>query len=87
MTAAEILALARAYGAAKGLALSGVGYLACRTPERPNGNVKLFPRLAEGRGCNSVSIDRAAAWFVENWPSEVPWPAEVPRPRRRRCAA
>jgi hypothetical protein len=74
MTAAQILALARAYAAATNLALTSVGKLAV-------GNDKIFVRLANGSGANVLSVERAAEWFNANWPDDTPWPADVPRPQ------
>jgi hypothetical protein len=78
MTAAELLTLARAYSDATGLALTTIGQRACASPRKSGGNDKLFVRLAKGRGCNSLSIERAARWFAENWPEDAVWPASVP---------
>ena len=74
MTAAEILALARAYSEHTGRALTGVGELSC-------GNEKIFVRLAAGRGANILTIERAYAWFSENWPEGAAWPLDD----QRRC--
>jgi hypothetical protein len=87
MTAAELLTLARAYSEATGLALTTIGQRACASTKVRSGNDKIFVRLAEGRGCNSHSLDRAAQWFAENWPEDAAWPATVPRPRPREVAA
>jgi len=78
MTAAEVLALARAYSDATGLALTTIGQRACASTRKTGGNDKLFVRLSMGRGCNSLSIERAARWFTENWPEDAVWPATVP---------
>jgi hypothetical protein len=67
MTAGEILTLARAYSELTGRSLSGVGDLSCS-------NEKIFVRLAEGRGANTRTIERAHAWFVRNWPEGAAWP-------------
>jgi len=80
MTAAELLALARAYSDATGLALTTIGQRACASTRKTGGNDKLFVRLAAGHGCNSVSIERAGRWFTENWPEGAEWPEGVPRP-------
>jgi hypothetical protein len=79
----HLLTLARAYSEATGLALTGVGQRACK-------NNRVFTRLAEGRGANVLTMDRAAQWFAANWPEAVPWPEGVPggprgtQPHRRR---
>jgi hypothetical protein len=79
MTAAELLTLARAYSEATGLALTTIGVKACASANSRGGNDKIFVRLAEGRGCNSKTIDRAARWFALNWPENIDWPLSVPR--------
>jgi hypothetical protein len=82
MTAAELLALARAYSDATGLALTTIGQRACPSSKdgSKGGNDKLFVRIAAGRGCNSVSLERASRWFTENWPQDAAWPQTVRRP-------
>lgn len=80
MTADKILRLARAYAAATDTALTTVGRRAVR-------NNLLFVRLADGRGCNIRSIERAAQWFGENWPQGVRWPKGIPRPKPPQCGA
>lgn len=70
----QLLALARAYSEATGIALTGVGQRAC-------GNNRVFDRLASGCGANVLTLERAAKWFAANWPEDAPWPAEVPRTR------
>jgi len=67
----HLLTLARAYSEATGLALTGVGQRAC-------GNNRVFIRLAEGRGANVLTMDRAAQWFAANWPADTDWPSGVP---------
>jgi hypothetical protein len=74
MRADDLLTLARAYSEALDIALSTAGMRAC-------GNVYVFNRLAEGKGCHSKTLDKASAWFAENWPDGVPWPAGIPRPK------
>lgn len=74
MTAADLLTLAQTYSQALDIALSTAGTRSCS-------NASVFIRLADGRGCNSRTIDAAAAWFDKNWPdSVVDWPDGVPRP-------
>jgi hypothetical protein len=71
-TSGQLLQLAEAYAKATGLSLTQVGVKSCN-------NDKIFPRLAKGRGCNVLSVERAAAWFYDNWPPGTPWPIGVPR--------
>ena len=82
MSADDLLILARTYCEACGISLTTAGSYAAR-------NERLFTRLAAGKGCNSKSIERAARWFTENWPKDLPWPDDIPRPvsSRSRCAA
>lgn len=72
MKVEDLLTIAQAYSQALDIALSTVGTRAC-------GNARIFNRLAAGKGCNSRTIDKAAAWFAENWPDDLAWPASVPR--------
>ena len=67
MTSDEILILAQAYAAHSGRTLSGVGAMSC-------GNAKVFTRLAQGRGANITTVERAYRWFEANWPKDAPWP-------------
>ena len=75
MTDDELLLVARAYADAAGISLGSAGRRSC-------GNDKIFLRLADGRGCHSQSLKRAAQWFTENWPADVAWPDGVSRPQR-----
>lgn len=79
-TAAQTLTLAQAYSAATGMSLYRVGIVSCN-------NNKIFARLAKGLGCNTTSLERAGAFFVENWPADARWPADVPNNPRRKPKA
>jgi hypothetical protein len=78
-TAAQTLALAHAYSAATGMSLYRVGIAACN-------NNKIFHRMAKGLGCHTGSLERAGAFFVENWPDGASWPDDVPKVRSRTAA-
>jgi len=73
MNARDLLVLAEAYARASNRSLATVGRRAC-------GNDGLFLRLAAGRGCNTRTLDKAAAWFAANWPPDQPWPLESQPP-------
>jgi hypothetical protein len=75
MRADELLRLAQTYSQALDIALSTAGTRAC-------GNARIFTRLAQGKGCNSRNLERAAEWFSKNWPHTLEWPTAVPRPER-----
>jgi hypothetical protein len=67
----DVLRLARVYCECLGVSLTTVGV-------RAAGNDKVFTRLASGRTCTVRTLERAGAWFAENWPAGLPWPADVP---------
>jgi hypothetical protein len=80
MSADDLLRLARAYSDHVGRSLVTVGLKAAR-------NDKVFTRLAAGKTCTVRTLERAAVWFADNWPHDLPWPEGVPRPAGRRRAA
>ena len=85
LTTTELLRLAQILSEAQQVSLSTIS-------SRATGkhNWKLFDRLAEGRGCNTLSLERAEAWIVANWPRYVVWPDDIERPGESppcRCAA
>ena len=82
LSADDLLCLARAYADSVGVSLITTGV-------RAAGNDKIFVNLARGRTCTVRSLERAARWFTENWPKDLPWPDDIPRPvsSRSRCAA
>lgn len=41
---------------------------------------KRLDRLAQGKGLQTSTYERALAWFSANWPEGAEWPADVPRP-------
>jgi hypothetical protein len=75
LSPAEILQLARLYGAAEGVSLVTVGKRALK-------NNKIFERIAAGRSANASSLIKLESFFRANWPKCAVWPAELgPRPR------
>jgi hypothetical protein len=83
-TTAELLRLAQILSEAQQVSLSTISRRA--TGGR---NFKLFDQLLSGRGCNTLSLERAEAWLLANWPRYVLWPADIERPDLppTRCAA
>lgn len=41
---------------------------------------KRLDRLAQGKGLQINTYERALEWFSANWPEGAEWPAGVPRP-------
>ena len=81
LTPAQLLLLARAYGAAEGVGLRTIGKRAC-------GNNKALLRLADGRGVTTTTAAAIEHFLRTNWPAGTGWPPGVPNPpRRKRCAA
>ena len=69
---AELATLSRAYMVATGTAASRLGRVAA-------GHNRLIERLlAGGYDPRATSLERASAWFDENWPDSIPWPLEKP---------
>ena len=77
LSPAEILKLARLYGAAEGVALSTVG-------RRAANNNKLFRRISEGFGVSTRTLAKLETFFRANWPDNAPWPPDVLPPLRKR---
>lgn len=74
LTPEQLLRLARLYATYTGLALSGVGRVACH-------NNRTFVRLADGDGITARTMTRAENFFLNFWPDSVAWPADIPRAR------
>lgn len=73
VTAADILRLAEAFAAAKGIALSAVS-------SRVFDDSK---KLAAIEGGADLTLKRAGAamqWFSNHWPDSAEWPADLARP-------
>lgn len=75
----QLLTLGQAYARGTNTSLVTLG-------EDIINNWKLFARLARGMNCTAKTSEAATAWFVKNWPDDVPWPADVPD-QRRACQA
>ena len=77
LTPENLLRLACLYSDTSGLALSGVGRVAC-------GNNRTFGRLNAGKGITARTMARCEEFFLDFWPDSVAWPADIPRARSPR---
>jgi hypothetical protein len=77
LSPAEILHLARLYGAAEGVSLGTVGRRALK-------NNKIIARISAGHSANASSLIKLESFFRANWPPATAWPAVLgPRPDER----
>lgn len=72
----QILAVARAFCAARQLSLSRVSTLVFN-------DGKKLDLIARGADLQTARFEQAMQWFAANWPPNARWPAGVPRPLRR----
>jgi hypothetical protein len=72
----QLRSLIRSYCAATGSTAHALGCQIFEDDKNPNH--KVLGNLLAGRGCRLETAERASAWFVDNWPADLPWPAEVP---------
>jgi hypothetical protein len=68
----QLLAVARAYGASEGLALSAVSW-------RALGDSKKLSAMEQGADIQVRRLESTLQWFSDNWPA-IDWPDGVPRP-------
>lgn len=73
--ATAVLALAKRYASARGLALSTVS-LRCAHQGR------FLKRLQDGAGVTPRRATEIVGWFSAHWPQNLEWPDEIPRPRK-----
>ncbi|MCB9993093.1 MAG: hypothetical protein H6873_05500 [Hyphomicrobiaceae bacterium] len=69
----HLIALAGAYGTAKGLMLSTVA-------KHITGDPRFFTNLENGLTFTARRYDKVVAAFAANWPQGLDWPDGVPRP-------
>lgn len=69
---ANLLAVARAYGAATGLELSQVSW-------RVMGDTKKLGALEQGADIQVGRFERTMQWFSDNWPESATWPEGIER--------
>ena len=70
----QLLAVARAYCAARSLSLARVSTLVF------NDGKKLGGIADKGADLSTSKFEAAMAWFSTHWPVGVEWPRAVPRP-------
>lgn len=74
----NLMAVANAYAAARGIELTTLGGLMRR------GNTNYFPNLAAGRvRMIAETYDECMVWFSTNWPKGTKWPTGIRRPRAK----
>ena len=73
MQTGQIIELAEAYAAHRGLKLSTLGVYIVN-------DGKFFERLRRGSSCTLKTAERAVSWFHENWADDLAWPQHIPRP-------
>jgi len=78
-TIAQLLELARLYGAAKGISHWRVSLFVFN-------DGKKLAALEKGKRITTERLDVAMQWFSDNWPPDTVWPAEIGRPARQEAA-
>lgn len=43
---------------------------------------RIFVRMQGVGSCTLRTAAKAAQWFSDNWPADLPWPTDVPRPAK-----
>jgi hypothetical protein len=71
----DLIRLARIYCEATGISAATLGKNSCK-------NNRVFVRLLEEEHPRLLSdtAERASAWLVANWPTELGWPEDVAHP-------
>jgi hypothetical protein len=69
----QLLAVARAYCAARSLSLSRVSTIVFN-------DGKKLDLVARGADLQTGKFEQAIAWFSANWPDGAEWPSDIPRP-------
>jgi hypothetical protein len=52
--------------------------------QRATGSMTFLARMENGRTVMVESVDRAVAWFSDNWPVGSRWPRSIKRPAKGR---
>lgn len=76
----QLLAVARAYCAARGLSMSRVSTLVFN-------DGKKLDLIDGGSDLATKNLERAMQWFSDRWPAGTEWPADVARPAPAESAA
>lgn len=71
----QLLAVARAYCAARSLSLSRVSTIVF------NDGKKLDAIATKGADLATGKFEQAMKWFSTNWPADAEWPGAIARPR------
>lgn len=69
----QLIAVAREYARAEGIALSKVSW-------RVLGDTRRLSAIEAGADLWTSRLEEAMAWFSCNWPESAVWPEEVERP-------
>jgi hypothetical protein len=69
----QLLAVARAYCAARSLSLSRVSTIVFN-------DGKKLGMVEGGADLQTGKFEQAIAWFSANWPAGAEWPSDIPRP-------
>jgi hypothetical protein len=75
MKTVEIITLAEAYRAHRGVTLSTVSTWVANDGKR-------LAHLKDGGGCTVKTYLRCVQWFADNWPADLEWPREIARPAK-----
>ena len=78
-TIAQLLELARLYGAAKGISHWRVSLFVFN-------DGKKLAALESGKRITTERLDVAMQWFSDNWPPDAVWPPDIGRPARQEAA-
>lgn len=69
----HLLVIADIFCAGRGLSRARVSTIVFNDGKR-------LDRLAQGKGLQINTYERAMLWFAANWPEGADWPSDVPRP-------
>lgn len=75
VTASDILRLAEAFAAARGISVSAVS-------SRVFDDSKKLGAIRDGADLTLKRASAAIQWFSDNWPDGVDWPADLARPAK-----
>ena len=77
---ADLMTIARSYGASLGLELSTVSW-------RALGDTKKLAAIDAGSDIQVGRCEKTIQWFSDNWPAGTEWPDGIERPARSRAGA
>ena len=76
----DLLAVAKAYTEAEGIALSTTSW-------RALGDTKKLTDIEAGRDIQVRRFEKTMQWFSSNWPANAVWPADISRPSEQEAAS